>query len=299
MTVTNKIWLGVPLTLATSLAIVLLAPSQVVPATTCLVNANREVPLSVKTFSVLPQSMVDEANALATELFGGDLEKCHDFTSQLLAAYLAVKDKDIVIIFNSGGWGWMTVTETREGASFIAGIEFELARMGLSPVFLNHKRTVGTFNSRAGEFMLAFGLYPPKPKDLAARVAFLTNNIPDIKIILAGVSNGTLICDGVMKILKDNPRVYSMQIGPPFWDTVISSDRSLVIRSNGTMTDSFSQGDLLTIIQANIGVLFGFSQENPGDILLYIAAPGHHYNWQYPAVRAQIRDFLWAKFGPD
>ena len=296
MTVVRKICLGVILTVAISLAIVLLVPSPVMQATTCLIDAGREVPLSISDLSAFPQSMIDEANALAAELFGHDREKFSDFINQLLATYLVAKDKDVVIIFNSGGLGWTTVADTREGESFIAGIEPELASMGLNPVFLNHKRTVNTFNSLAGEFMLAFGLYPPKSRDLAARVTFITDHLPNIRVILAGLSNGTVICDDVMKILKNNPRVYSIQLGPPFWNGVTSSDRSLVIRSNGTVPDSFSQGDLLAIIRANIETLLGLSQKYPGGILLYVAAPGHDYNWEYPGVQSQIIAFLQANY---
>jgi hypothetical protein len=71
----------------------------------------------------------------------------------------------------------------------------------------------------------------------------------------------------------------------------------LVIRSNGTVPDAFSQGYLLTIIRANIEALFGLSQEYPGGILLYVAAPGHDYNWEYPDIRSRIIAFLRANLG--
>jgi hypothetical protein len=292
----SKISIAIVLTVAVSLALVLLIPPSVVPATACEVE-NEEICLSVPDLSLQHKSMIEEASDLAGELFGNHPEKNDEFTSQLMATYLAAKDKDIVVIFNSGGWGWTAVENTREGESFINGIESELADMGYSLLFLNHKRTARTLDSGIGEFMLAADLYPSKAEDLAARVEFLSNHIPDIKVILVGVSNGTLICDGVMNILEDNPQVYSIQIGPPFWSGVTSSGRSLVMRSNGVIPDSFSQGDLLTILRANVESLFGVYQENPGDILLYVGAPGHDYNWQYPEVSSQVTNFLQRNFG--
>ena len=274
----------------------LLIPSSVVPATACEVERG-EILLSVQDLSAQPQYMIEEASDLASEVFGGYPEKNDEFVNQLMATYLAAKDSDIVVIFNSGGWGWTAVEDTREGYSFINCIDSELASMGYSLLFLNHKRTAKTLDSRISELMLAVELYPTKAKDLAARIEFLSNHIPGIKVILIGVSNGTLICDGVMNILEDNPQVYSIQLGPPFWSSATSSDRSLVMRGNGAVPDSFSQGDLFTIIRANIEALFGISQESPGDILLYVEAPGHDYNWQYPEVRSQITNFLQQNFG--
>ena len=292
----RRLKIGVALTVVLSLAIVLLAPSPVVPATASEVGSGG-VTLSTNDFSAVPRYIVDDANMLATELFGNDQEKGHDFISQLLALYLAAKDKDIVIIFNSGGFGWTITEETPEGQGFVTGIESELASLGYSPLLLNHFRSAKTLNGCLSELMAEAGLYPSKAKDLALRVEFLTSHIPGIGVILAGHSNGSTICESTMRILKNNQRVYSIQLGPPFWDNSIVSDRSLVMRSNGIIPDSFSQGDLFTIIRANLEALFGISQDYPGKILLYIGAPGHDYRWEYPEVHSQITNFLEKIFG--
>ncbi len=287
----RRLKIGVTLTVAVSLAIVLLAPSPVVPAAAYEVGSG-DVPLSVNDFSVVPQSMIEDAARLATELFGNDQEKCHDFISQLLATYLVAKDKDVVIIFHSGGFGWTLIEETPEGQGFATGIESELTNSGYSALLLNYFRTAETLNGCLGEIMAEAGLYPSKAKDLALRVEFLTSHIPGIKVILAGQSNGAGICERVMRILKYNQQVYSIQLGPPFWNNCLALDRSLVLRSNGMVPDSFSQGDIFAIIRANLEAMFGISQDNSGHILLYIGAPGHDYRWEYETVRSQITDFL-------
>lgn len=287
----RRLKIGVTLTVAISLAIVLLAPSPVVPATASEVGTGG-IPLSIQDFPDVPQPVVEDADRLATELFGDDQQKNNDFISQLLATYLAAKDKDVVIIFNSGGFGWTPIEEIPEGQVFVTGIESELANLGYSALLLNHFRTAETLNGCLGELILATGLYPSKARDLAARVEFLTKHIPGISVILTGQSNGAGICESVIRILKDNTQVYSIQLGPPFWEDTIELDRSLVLRSNGVFPDSFSQGDLFAIIRANIEALFGISQENPGHILLYIGAPGHDYQWKYETVRSQVINFL-------
>ncbi len=287
----HRLKIGVTLTVAVSLAIVLLAPSPVVPAAAYEVGKG-DVPLSINVSSFEPQSMVDDAAELAAELFGKDEAKCHDFISQLLAIYLAAKDKDVVIIVNSGGWGWSSIEEFPYGHDLVVGVDSELTRLGYSTLWLDHYRTAHSLNGCLSELMLAPGLYPSKAKDLALRVEFLTSHIPGIKVILAGISNGCTVCEGAMRILKDNQQVYSVQLGPPFWNNCLALDRSLILRSNGVVPDPFSQGNLFIIIRANIEAMFGISQENPGHILLYIGAPGHDYRWQHPEVRSQIIDFL-------
>lgn len=292
----HRLKVAVILTVALSLAIVILVPSLMVPATTSEAGTGG-IPLSIQDLSTVPQSIVDDATRLATELFGNGPREYHDFINQLLATYLVAKDKDIVMFFNSGGWGWTLIEDSPEAQSFATGMESELASLGYTSLMLDYSRTASTLNGHLSELMLAVGLYPLKAKDLASRVEFLTNHIPGIKVILTGMSNGTLIGESVMNILRDIPQVYSIQLGPPFWSNSIVSDRSLAIRSNGIVPDSFSQGNVFTIIRASLESLFGMSQDNAGHILLYVKAPGHDYQWQYPEVRSQIISFLQQNFG--
>jgi hypothetical protein len=287
----RRLKIGAALFIAVSLTIVLLAPSPVVPATVSEVGSG-DTPLSIQDLSLVSQALYDEADELAAELFGNNQQKCQDFTSQLLGMYLAAKDKDVVIINNSGGWGWSSILAFPYGLDFIIGVDAELTEMGYSTLWLDFFRTDKTLNGCLSELMLAPGLYPSKASDLAARVDFLTRHIPGIRIILTGESNGCTICDSAMHILKDNTQVYGIQLGPPFWNNSASSERSLVLRSNGIIPDSFSQGNIFTIIRANLEALFGISQEHPGRILLYIGAPGHDYQWQHPGVGSRIIQFL-------
>jgi len=102
-----------------------------------------------------------------------------------------------------------------------------------------------------------------------------------------------------MGILVDNPRVYSIQTGPPFWHSSVILDRTLVMTDNGRTPDSFSRGEILTLIRANLRNLLGLPEppSESGAIVHFIKAPGHDYWWQYPEVYRQITDFLEQNFG--
>ena len=257
------------------------------------------LPLSASDLSAVPQSVTEDATKLATELFGEGLEEYDDFVNQLLGTYLEAKDKDFVILFNSGGWGWNLVEASPGWWTIFAGIETELNSSGYTSLLLTHQRTVDSLQGRLDEIVEIFSGYSSKSEDLACRVEFLTTHIPDLRVILAGESTGAIISDQTMNILADNPDVYSIQTGPPFWHDNIMLDRTLVMTDNGLSPDAYSQGDLPTMIRANLRALFGLDEPNEksGTILRYILAPGHEYWWEYPEVYSEITTFLFTNFG--
>lgn len=259
------------------------------------------LPLSLADFSTVPQSVIDGASSLATELFGDCQEECDDFMTQLLAAYSEARDKDFVIMFNPGGWGWNVVEDSPGWWSISGGIESELESLSYTSLELNYLRAVDSLRGRLDAVRELISGYQEKAKDLACRVEFLTTYIPDLRVILAGESTGTVITDGAMEILEGNPRVYSIQTGPPFWYQTAMLERTLVMTDNGITTDSLSDGDLFEIIWGYLKKWFGLSEpeDDFGTIPHYVTAPGHDYWWQYPEVSSQITDFLRQNFGLD
>ncbi|UCE97236.1 MAG: hypothetical protein JSV74_04535 [Dehalococcoidia bacterium] len=273
------------------LIIVLLSPSPIAQSTTSRIDQN-SVPLIIKDFSGIPQHVINSAGESATVFFGNDQQKNDEYVAHLLAIYLAAHNKDIVIINNSGGWGWSPLENFPNSQEFVAGIDNKLNSLGYDTLWLDHYRTTKTINGCVSELMFAADLYPTKVEDLIIRVEFLINHIPNLRVILSGESNGSTICGEAMQVLKDNPQVYCIQLGPPFWNDNTKLDRMLVLRSNGSIPDAFSQGDIMTIIRTNFETLLGISQEYPGHVLFYIGAPGHDYRWQYEGVSSPVLAFL-------
>jgi hypothetical protein len=288
--------IGIFLTVAISLAIVLLVPTPVIYGQMRNLEANG-LTLNTQQLALIPQEVKQDAARVADELLGSQAEKAEDYASQLLASYYAAKNKDFVIIFNPGGWGWASIKDSSGWDSIAVAISAELSDMGYDTLILDYQRSTSDLIGPLSEMTDSVSKYADKAKYLASRVDFLTRHLPDISIILTGESNGTIICDKVMRLLEKNQQVYSIQTGPPSWHTTFDIERSLVLRSNGQVPDSFSQGHFLTAIRANLEALFGIDQQNEGDILLYIGAPGHDYGWQYPELRNRILDFLHTNFG--
>ena len=289
--------IAVTLTVVISLAIVLLVPPSLVVGITR--GDVEEHPLPQGDFSPVPQSVIEDATRLAAELYEDYQEKSDDLVNQLLTTYLEARDKDFVIIFNPGGWGWNLLEASPQWDSIITGIQSELTSSGYTTLLLHYQRAEDTLQGYFDELMSMVSLYPSKAKDLAGRAELLTKHIPDLRVIITGESNGAIITDSAMSILRDNPQVYSIQTGPPFWYKNTVLDRTLVLRSGGIIPDSFSQGDFFTMIVANLESLFGFprSEGSSGNILFYVGAPGHEYWWESPGVYSQITDFLQQNFG--
>ncbi|MCK4274336.1 MAG: hypothetical protein KAW90_05540, partial [Dehalococcoidales bacterium] len=143
-------------------------------------------PLTACDRSAVPQSVVDDAVELASELVGKGQENTQNFVDQLLAMYTEVKDLDVVIVFNSGGWGWNLTNETPGWASILDGIKSQLKSQGYNSLVLNYRRTSSGITGCLKEFYEATSRYPHKAKDLAWRVEFLTDHLPDLRVIVAG-----------------------------------------------------------------------------------------------------------------
>ena len=294
----RRLKIAVILTTVVSLAFVVLVPSSSTVGV-LLKEGPEGLPLPHSDFSVVPQPIAEDATRLATSVYGASPEACNDFADQLLATYLKVKDEDFVIIFNSGGWGWNLLEASPQWTSIFLGIQSELADLGYTSLLLNYQRATDTIGGYFAESMSMISLYPSQASELASKIEFLIKHIADIRVIIIGESTGTIIADSVMSILRDNPQVYSIQTGPPFWHKNITLERTLVLKSNEIIPDSFSQGDILVMLVSTLEPLFGFPQpgDKSGKILLYMGAPGHEYWWQHPGVRSQITDFLHQNFG--
>jgi hypothetical protein len=257
----------------------------------------REPALPVPDYSLVPQSVIDAAAKVATEVAGSNQKKAQEIIDQMVETYLQAKNSDFVLVFNSGGWGWNS-THTSGWGSILDGIETQLQSEGYKTMVLNYRRTSTGIAAVFKEFWEATMRYPRKAQELAMRIKFLTDNLPDLRVIIAGESTGTVISDKTMVILKDDTRVYSIQTGVPFWHKAAEQERTLTLNNNGATIDTFSYGDVPAMVWATVKGWFGVKTPNDtkGNIMLWFKAPGHDYSWQYPGVYNSVVDFIKKNF---
>jgi hypothetical protein len=283
------------LLLGVALLMVFIAPSTLMPALACDAETDGHV-LAATDFSQVPPQVVEDARNLAETYYPKDEAKADDMMSQLVGTYLAASDKDFVVMFNPGGWGWDPMSEIPGWESILLGIKNTLGASGYKTLLIDYKRTRHGLDGVIGEIEVLLGIQPAKAEELAARVTFLTQHLPNLRVIVTGESNGATIADDALRLLADNPRVFAIETGPPVWHPSLKFERSLVIENNGVQPDTFSNGDIILIMRSNAESAFGIYKGGKGDIMLYIGAPGHYYNWDYPQVRSQIERFLTKQF---
>jgi hypothetical protein len=260
----------------------------------------KNTPLPECDVSTLPQAVLDAAARTAAGVIGNNKKKVQDFVGQLLSTYADAKNNDVLVVFNSGGWGW-NASHTSGWGSILDGMKEQLESEGYQTVVLNYRRTSSGIGAIFKEFYEAAMRYPSKAPDLAARIKFLTDNLPNLKVIIAGESTGTVISDKTMILLKDDPRVYSIQTGTPFWHRPVEQERTLLLNNNGATIDTFSYGDVPAMVWATVKGWFGLASpgDKKGNVLLFLKAPGHDYSWQYPGVYNNVVAFIKKNFGED
>lgn len=252
--------------------------------------------LEARDFSAVPPSVIDYAVRMAQDAADIVRSQIKSYADELVASWVAAHDKDIVIFFNSGGMGWNLTKDTPGWAGILEGIMTHLEKLGHHPLVLNYRRTGGSLMDSVREFFEAAYRYPHKSKDLARRILFLIDNLPGLKVIIAGESTGTVISEKTMRILSDRESVYSIQTGMPFWHTPVVHQRTLSMNDNGIRLDTFHYGQVRAILWATAKSWFGVKIQ-PGTILSWLKAPGHDYSWQYPGVSSAVISFLNTNFG--
>ena len=250
-----------------------------------------EPKLAVPDLSVIPKSVMDYAVKMAQDASDIARKKINAYADELVSTYMAARDKDIVIFFNSGGMGWNLTKDTPGWASILNGITCHLEKLGHQPLVLNYRRTGSRLRDSIREFFEAAYRYPHKTKDFARRVIFLLDNLPQLKVIVAGESTGTVISEKAMRLLADRECVYSIQTGMPFWHTPAVHERTLSMNDNGLRLDTFHYKQVRAILWATFKSWFGVKLQ-PGTILSWLKAPGHDYSWQYPGVSSAVTEFL-------
>jgi hypothetical protein len=204
------------------------------------------------------------------------------------------QNADVIIIFNSGGWGDTPFEKAEDFAPIIEGIQETLEDLGYNSLVIPYKRTKNDFLGKIAGAKDFLNSFKSSSKILAEKIEFLTENLPDKKIIIAGLSAGGALVDETLGKVSPQIRVYAIAAGIPFWHNNFESENILLLDNNGK--DSLAKGDIKSLISALVKTPFKwiFSKLN-GENLTFsqaLQAPGHEYSWSSPEVSSQIVTFL-------
>jgi hypothetical protein len=255
-----------------------------------------------------------ELTGLADEtiLFSKDAKE--RFVAEVLEIYDNAGDCDVVIYFCEGGWGSRPLSVNPEGRSLVTGIASTLTSMGYTYCIADYPRTRKTAGDYLYEGVQLVLQYPAKSKQLAAKMDFLTGHVDDLKVIIVGKSSGALYVNKAAELLRDNPDIYTIQIGSPLGCKTPVPGSSMAVCDNGIQGDAMIKLDVLSLIKQNklqvLFILFAPSFTTVdwiiGKILVAVGfcntrfplvMPGHDYMWHYPKVGPAIETFLQGVMG--
>jgi len=209
-------------------------------------------------------------------------------------------NSDVIIIFNSGGWGNTPLEEAEDFAPAIKGIEKTLDSWGYHSVVIPYKRTKNGLWGKLWGIKDSFSSFRFSSENLAEKVEFLTENLPDKKIIIAGLSNGASLVDESMEKISENTQnsVYAITAGIPFWSEPYESQNTLHLNNN--KKDALVTGEIKSLVFSLIKAPFVWigAKINGQNIPFSkaIQAQGHDYCWSSPEVGPEIVTFLRYKF---
>jgi len=211
-----------------------------------------------------------------------------------------VSQNDVVIIFNSGGWGNTPLEKAEDFAPIVEGIQQTLNDWGYNSVVIPFVRTKDNLSGKITGAKDFFNSFEFCSEVLAQKVEFLAEEFPDKKIIMAGLSAGGAFVDKTYEKISEEVKgsVYTIVVGAPFWVKPIESENMLSLENNGK--DSLVKGDVKTLILTLLKTPFRWILAKiNGQNLTFSQAfrvPGHNYDWSSPEVGPQIVTFLKERF---
>jgi len=242
----------------------------------------------------ISNELLQDVAAVAKDLFPKNLCEQEDFAKSAIGMACYCKDKDVLFLFNSGGYGRAHFNNSLGWDKILDGMSKILDNFGTSHTAISYSRAVHFWNGFANEQGAWFNANKKQAEEQAAKLFLCLKHNHNLQIILCGESNGGHFSYQVLQLLCQNNRVYAVMTGPPPFRRIDKHDMCYITRTNGKEPDTFSQGKIGTIVKDNFKVIIGKEQNiNGGKILNSIGAPGHIYGWEgYPKLQQEIYEFI-------
>jgi len=211
----------------------------------------------------------------------------------------SVKNSDVIIIFNSGGWGNTPLEKAKDFTPIIDGIQATLNDWGYKSVVIPYTRTKTDFLGKVAAVREFFNRFEHSSDNLAEKIEILGESFPDKKIIIAGLSSGgTFVSKTYEKISGDmKDSVVAIAAGTPFWTEKPESDNVLQLDNDGkdTLVVGNAESLFLSLFETPFKWLKAKITGNNLSFWKAFHASGHDYCWQSSEVSHRIIAFLNAK----
>lgn len=250
----------------------------------------------------------EDINALAHKLFKRNPSKKEELISRLQTFFTKATDIDFLVIHSPGGWGnmeWEGLLEWEK--SIVTGVTATLGKLGYSYNMVQYFRSGDGVLRHMRDIMKEARFFitgaSPRAQVMSEELSLLVRNLTDLKVILVGASQGAAFNNAAMRMVGNQERIYSIELGTffPHMSRRILTDRTLAIDGNGLMRDPMCQRDLWAGTKSYFSAFYRWIkykiQGKSVQFTYCINTPGHEYQWEFPAVHTNITEFLTARFG--
>lgn len=195
----------------------------------------------------------------------------------------AFAENDVIIIFNSGGWGTVVFNEAEDFDPIIIETKKTVERLGYKTEVVTYKRTLDNFLAKIASTKEILCSFPNESERLALQIKRNLEQNPGKKVIIAGLSNGAVFVEETIEKLKDVDSVYGIELGTPFWTNSFKFENVLYLTNNGK--DALATGNFKVLAQ---GIMAGFS--NSDTDFAVSKEISHFYFWD--EVRNEVENFV-------
>ncbi len=202
---------------------------------------------------------------------------------------------DVVIIFNSGGYGTVAPEKAYDFKPIIDNLKSEIEKMNYKAAVVPYYRTQETIIGKIGYTKEMFFFFPSESRDLAENIKKFIEENPKDKVLLAGLSNGAGFVRAAMSNLQGMNNVFAVEMGTPFWSKEIESNNILILNNEGR--DILSIGDksqlMLSLVEAPLKWIESKVEGKNISLAEALSIPGHQYAWS--EVETAVVPFLTSK----
>lgn len=215
-------------------------------------------------------------------------------TGSIRSLYDHLSPYDVVIVFNSGGWGDATLAEADDFTPILSGIEDALAGLGYSSVIVPYTRSAPGVRGRLFDVVELIKAFRYTASLQAEDIRTLHDRFPGKKVVITGLSNGGGLTEIVASKIGDPLPVSAVTAGAPWYYRQPGAANLLLLDNHGR--DAFSTGRVVPIALAVAAAPFKWLAArftNPKlSLARAIEIPGHEYPWTSPEVGPVVVDFL-------
>ncbi|MDD5569415.1 MAG: hypothetical protein PHG23_03310 [Candidatus Pacebacteria bacterium] len=206
----------------------------------------------------------------------------------------AAQESDVIIIFNSGGFGTVPLDRAYDFKPIIDGTQNFVERLNYKVSVVPYYRTTDSLIGKAAYFKEVLFNFPKESSYLAGELQKFSQANPQKTIIMEGLSNGATFVNVTMKKIECcRDRILAIEFGLPFWSSKDNKSNVLILTNNGG--DAVSQlGGLPQLFGAMVRAPFVMIYTKIiGKPISYpeaMSVNGHQYSWMQ--VQPQVVGFL-------